>query len=259
MNGPLPTWVERLLGIEPEYEEGTIWGLEHAWNWAPWVTLLFVVFAVVFIVTIYLREGRRVSRRRRIVLAGIRLCLVALVCLMISQLALSLKRTGLPYVAVVIDVTESMTIVDHYEPQRQEELQQRLDSVLPTGEDLSRWNLAKVLLTEEQGELLRAIAADYKLRAYLLEDSPRGVRSSDATSVEELLAEIEAIERPTVGSSRYGAAMDTVLDELRGLAPAAIVLVGDGINTEGATLGEVLARQSSVPVFAVGLGSNEPA
>ena len=79
-----------------------------------WVTLLFVVFAVIFVVAIYLREGRRGSRPYRMMLAAMRLGLVAIVLLMIAQVTLSLKRTGLPYAAVLVDDSLSMTTVDHY-------------------------------------------------------------------------------------------------------------------------------------------------
>jgi hypothetical protein len=79
MSGTLPAWVERLLGVEAGHEEGTIWSLEHTWTWPPWITLLFLVFAVVFVVAIYLREGRRSRGAYRLMLAAIRLCLVAIV------------------------------------------------------------------------------------------------------------------------------------------------------------------------------------
>jgi len=95
----LPRWVERLLGEEPGAGEGTVWSLEDSWTWAPWGTLLFVVFAVAFVVTIYLRENPRASAWYRLTLAAIRLALVAVVLLMIAQLALLPQRTGLPYIA----------------------------------------------------------------------------------------------------------------------------------------------------------------
>ncbi|GAG32644.1 unnamed protein product, partial [marine sediment metagenome] len=112
MSGTLPAWIERLLGIEAGHEEGTIWSLEHTWPLWPSITLLLLVFAVVFVVAVYWRESRRSRGPYRMALAAIRLCLVAIVLLMIAQLALSLKRTGLPYVAVVVDDSQSMTIVD---------------------------------------------------------------------------------------------------------------------------------------------------
>jgi hypothetical protein len=258
MSGTLPAWVERLLGVEAGHEEGTIWSLEHTWTWPPWITLLFLVFAVVFVVAIYLREGRRSRGAYRLMLAAIRLCLVAVVLTMIAQLALSLQRTGLPYVAVIVDDSQSMSIVDRYHEKRRAQLDERLRRARPGSSDLSRWNLARTLLTERDGALLAEIAQEYKLRVYFLEDSPRGIRPSGATAVGELLEEIEAIEKPTVESSRLGAAVRTVLDELRGTAPAAILLLSDGINTEGPSLADVLARRKSVPLLAVGLGSDQP-
>ncbi len=258
MSGTLPAWVARLLGVEAGHEEGTIWSLEHTWAWPPWITLLFLVFAVVFVVVVYLHEGRRTRRPYRLMLAAIRLCLVAIVLVMIAQVALSLKRTGLPYVAVLVDDSGSMTIVDRYDDKRRAKLDQRLRQAQPDSYELSRWNLARTLLTERDGALLARIARDYKLRVYFLENSPRGVRPSGGAGVEELLKEIKAIENPSVESSRLGAAVHTVLEELRGTAPAAIVLLTDGINTEGPSLAEVLARHKNVPLFVVGLGSDQP-
>jgi hypothetical protein len=258
MSGTLPAWVERLLGVEAGHEEGTIWSLEHQWRWPPCVTVLFLALAVALVVAIYLREGRRARGPYRIMLAAIRLCLVGIVLLMIAQLALSLKRTGLPYVAVVVDDSQSMGIVDRYEPKRRAKLEEQVQQARPGNYQLNRWNLARTLLTEQGGALLAGIAKDYKLRVYFLEDSPGGVRSSSGAGVEELLKEIEAIEKPSVASSRLGAAVRTVLDELRGTAPAAVVLLSDGINTDGPTLDEVLAGRKGVPLFAVGLGSDEP-
>jgi len=58
----VPTWIERLLGMNTEAGEGTAWSIESAWGWPPWATLLFVMVAVIFVVAIYLREGPRGSR-----------------------------------------------------------------------------------------------------------------------------------------------------------------------------------------------------
>ena len=54
--------------------------------------------------------------------------------------------------------------------------------------------------------------------------------------------------------------MRSVLDDLRGTPPAAIVIVTDGINTDGPSLADaaVFARRKGVPLFVVGLGSDQP-
>jgi len=54
-------------------------------------------------------------------LAALRLTILGLLLVMIAQVTLSLKRTGLPFAVVLIDDSLSMTIVDHYadKPARQ--------------------------------------------------------------------------------------------------------------------------------------------
>ena len=37
----IPNWIERLFGIKTEAGQGTVWGIEYAWGWPPWMTLLF--------------------------------------------------------------------------------------------------------------------------------------------------------------------------------------------------------------------------
>ncbi len=59
----LPAWLERWLGVDAASPgEGTVWSLENTWSWAPWVTLLFVLFAVGWVVFFYAREGTATGR-----------------------------------------------------------------------------------------------------------------------------------------------------------------------------------------------------
>ncbi len=268
MSGTLPTWIERLLGEQPGPGQGTVWSLEHTWGLPPWATLLGVVFAVVFVVSIYLREGRT-GRPFRMALAAMRLGVIGVVLLMIAQVALSLQRTGLPYVAVLVDDSLSMTIVDRYEDKLHEKLTERVRRSMPPDEadgdapdsdataDLepSRWNLARTLLCEDDGAMLRRIAERYKLRVYFL----AGARPAVASDVDGLAREIRTLV-PSGESSRLGTAVTTVLEDLRGTTPAAIILLTDGINTDGPPLSDAaaLARRKGVPLLAVGLGSDKP-
>ena len=253
MSGTLPHWIERLLGVEAGPGEGTVWSIEHSWGWPPWVTLLATVFAVTFVVMIYLRENREASRRLRLALAAVRLGILAIVLLMIAQFMLSLERTGLPYVAVLVDDSLSMSIVDRYDEKLRKKLEKQIEKA-GLGQ-LSRLNLAKALLCEDHGKLLGGIAADYKLRVYFL----TGTRPASAANIEELLEETKTLEA-TGESSRLGAAVHTVLDDLRGTAPAAVVLLSDGINTDGPTLAKAAeySRRKGVPLFTVGLGDEKP-
>ena len=254
MSSPVPSWLERLLGIETGPGEGAAWSLEHTWGWPSWVMLLFLVFAVVFVVATYLRENPQSSKTFRMALAGIRLSLVAIVLVMLAQFAISLHRTGLPFVAVIVDDSLSMGIVDHYD----EDLRSKLVAALErSGDDrrLSRWNLARALLTERGGALLAGIRRNHKLRVYFL----TGLRPAKSTEVDALVDEIDSVQ-PAGESSRLGAAVRAVLEELRGTSPAAVVLVSDGINTDGPPLADAAAyaRRRGVPLFVVALGDDKP-
>jgi hypothetical protein len=254
MSTAIPNWLERLLGIKTEAGEGTAWGIEHAWGWPPWLTLLFVVFAAVFVVAIYLREDRG-SRAYRLVLAGIRLALVAIALLMIAQMTLSLKRTGLPYAAVLVDDSLSMTTIDHYPDKPRQAIVERLSHAGTGKVELSRWNVARSVLMEGDGALLRGMADDHKLRVYFL----TGTRPSRQTDIPGILDELRATE-PTGQQTRLGAGLRAVLDELRGSTPAGVVVLSDGINTDGPSVADAAeyARRRGVPLFFVGLGSDQP-
>jgi hypothetical protein len=255
MNHTVPNWVERLLGIRAEAGEGATWGIEYAWPWPPWVTLLFVALAVIFVVAIYLRDGRRVSQMYRMLLAAIRLVLIALVLLMIAQVTLSLKRTGLPYVAVLVDDSLSMTVVDQYAEPARKAMAARVKQSGAGGDELSRWNLARTLLAENDGALLRGIADGHKLRVYFL----TGVQPSRQQDVPGIIEELRS-RSPIGESTRLGGGIRDVLDELRGTMPAAIVALTDGINTDGPSLDDAAqyARRRGVPLFFIGMGSDRP-
>jgi hypothetical protein len=255
MNHVVPAWLERLLGVNTESGEGTIWSIESAWPWAPWVILLFVVLAAVFVAVIYWREGGRVSRRYRVTLAAMRLAIVALVLIMIAQLTLSLKRTGLPYAAVLIDDSLSMTIVDHYADKPGKAMTQRLRAGGLGAAEMSRWNLLRTLTAEHDGQLLRGIAAAHKLRAYFL----TGARASRRQDVPGIVEEIRSVA-PKGETTRLGAGVRAALDDLRGATPAAVVVLTDGINTDGPSLVDAAehARRRGVPLYLVGLGSDSP-
>lgn len=256
MSGTLPYWLERMLGIpRAAAGEGTAWELEHSWSWAPWVTLVFVALAAGFITICYLREAGSAGRAYRSALALARFALVAIVAFMIAGFVLSLHRTGLPYVVVVLDESASMGIADRYDDEKLRALVAR--RLKAAGLDQpTRLDLAKTVLVADNGALLRGIEKLYKLKVYFLSATAR----SQSGSVPELVAKVRALE-PTGPSSRLGHGVRTVLNDLRGTPPTAVVLVTDGINTEGETLAEAAAyaRRKGVPLFTVGLGSEAPA
>ena len=255
MSGTLPTWMERWFGLSNGPGMGIAWRLDYHWPWPPWATLLGIAMLVVVIVGIYLREGRQAGRGYRLVLAALRLFALGLVLLMIAQVELFLQRTGLPFVVVIIDDTQSMNTVDSYDTGANKSLEDRVAQALKT-KVLSRWNVARMLFAENDGGLLTALADSHKLRFYYLSE----MKESQRTDVPGILEELQAAEAHGE-STRLGSAIRGTLDELRGTTPAAIVLASDGINTEGPGLLDAAgyARRRGVPLLLIGVGGDRPA
>ncbi len=249
------TWVDRLLGIRTEAGEGVAWSIDYSWPWPAWITLLLAALAVMFVVAVYLREGGHASRRYRITLALLRIVLVGVALSMIAQVALSIKRTELPCVAVIVDDSQSMTTVDRYEGAPRRAMSERLKRAGIDGSEPSRWNLARMLLTERDNALLRGIARGHRLRVYFLTGTRPSRRDDAADAADEIRASSAGGD-----STRLGAGVRTVLDDLRGTAPAALVLLTDGINTDGPPLSDAAdyARRRGVPLLIIGLGSDQP-
>ena len=84
----------------------------------------------------------------------------------------------------------------------------------------------------------------HKLRLYFVSDAAR----SEIGEPAELIDRIAKIE-PSGASSRLGQGIRSILNDLRGAPPSAIVLFTDGINTDGESLADAAeyARRRGVP------------
>ena len=178
MSGILPNWLEKWLGVEGAGPgEGTLWSLDNTWSWAPWVTLLWAMLAVGWVVFFYAREGTAAGRLAKALLVAIRLVLIAIVIFMIAEFSLSLRRTGLPTIAIVVDDSASMGIEDRYDDKKLHALvAKRIESA--GLEQLSRLNIAKTVLLEKGTDLLGAIEKRYRLKLYFVSSAARAQEGS---------------------------------------------------------------------------------
>jgi hypothetical protein len=256
MSGTLPDWLERLLGVpQAGTGEGTAWTLDHAWplpgGW--WGVRLLVLFLALLVLGCYFRQRQAPGLAWRTLLAGLRLTALAGLLLMLASLVLALHRTGLPYVVVLLDTSASMGLTDRYESDLEALAAERVALVGLTG--ATRINLAKSLLLADDARLLEEIARRYKLRLYLVGEASQA-QTGTAKELAETVRRAEAVGE----ASRLGQAVRDVLNDLRGTPPCAVVLLSDGINTEGDTLADAAAyaRRKGVPLFTVALGSDAP-
>jgi len=231
--------------------------------WPAWITLLMVIIAVVFVAVIYLRERSSRGKWVKVASAAIRLALIGLALVMLYELVMRQHRTDLPDLVVLLDDSESMATADRYDD---EELTARLarrvnaaDFDEATRLDQARptpLNLAKTLLLEDDAHLLKELKRKYNLKFYLIGPSARP-QSTDMEPLRELIAGAEAKQQ----TSRLGKSVRDALTAQRGRPTAAVIVLSDGITTEGESIGEAAqyARRKKIPLFLVGLGNDKPA
>ncbi|MDX1945123.1 MAG: hypothetical protein SFU86_06935 [Pirellulaceae bacterium] len=251
-------WPEIERWLFGEALSGEVGGQETSfqptWDIPPWLVLLVLGISATLLLAVYWRESPSAARPWKIALATFRLALVGLVLLMLYGWTVQRHRTDLPDVVLVIDDSASMGLVDHYDdPRLASEIDRRLArATLP---EASRLNLAKVLLLENNGRLIAQLAERYNLRVFLAGSAARAV-SSDQRELADTLDKL-APEQP---SSRLGDCLREVLEAQRGRPTAAVIVLTDGVTTEGKPLAEAAqyARRKAVPLFAIGLGSDRP-
>jgi von Willebrand factor type A domain len=252
---------EWLLGIPPvEPGQGTTWRFGHSFPWPTWVLLLFVIVGVVFVVGVYRRDAGHLTRRARLALAALRLLTIGVLLFILSEAVLSIERTGLPYVVFLLDNSGSMGTED---PLPQSELKGAAEGLLAASrlDRGSRLNLAKSQLLRDEGELLKNLLSNHKVRVYTVAEAesilgePAYLQSAE---IDQLLPRLRAVE-PQGAETRLGDALRGVLNNLRGTPPSAVVVLSDGITTDGEKLSAAAryARQKSVPVFTVAFGNAE--
>ncbi|HZU34258.1 MAG TPA: VWA domain-containing protein, partial [Gemmataceae bacterium] len=264
--------VETSLGVPPPAPgEGTRWRLEFMPYLMdgltdPWLAGALAIGAAILVVLIYLREGRTTRPTFKLLLAGLRFCLVLVVlAVLLPQLRLWFERQGWPDVAIVFDDSQSMSTVDTY---RDEAVQKRVAELqrlagLPTAD---RLRLAQALATRGNADWLDALLTRQQMKVHVYHCSGLAARLADITDPNDSQSRTDALEKiralkPQGDRSRLGAAVRLVLNDFRGSSLSAIIMCTDGVTTEGEDLAKVAhyAAQSGVPLFFVGIGDqHEP-
>lgn len=268
MSFQCPDWLLRWIGVAPATGEESVLGrLEMLHPLGATVTLLLVALAALVTVRAYY-GGEIASRRARYALAGFRLLAILSLLAMLGELGLTLRRAGLPYVVVLIDDSESMNLVDRYlDDKTAKQSAQRLARAFPLqspGQStaaealpVTRWNLVRALLLEDDATFLRRLGEqDYRLQVFTVSEAARRM-PSDVEELRQAFAELKAGGQAT----RLGDGLRAALDELRGRPVAAVVLLSDGVNTAGAMPADAAATAAArnAAVFTVGFGETRKA
>lgn len=207
---------------------------------APWLIAALMVVVVALVVTIYRRE--RTSLGRRIVLAGLRFSILALVAAVLCGPALVLERVRVEasHVALLVDTSLSMA---------------RKDGDAAKTE--SRMESLSAAMRHDDSAALRTLLARNGLE--VLSFSGHVETRAFAASAEELKGIVDAMNQlqPEGGSTDLAGAISQTVQRSQGRRLAAIVLASDGRASAGGSLADALdsARGRQIPIYPLRLGS----
>ena len=227
--------------------------------WGQGTALLVLLGSAALIFWLYQREGSAPTWYRML-LASLRLALVALAMLMLSEAVLSVERTGLPFFVILADDSASGRVVDQYANPKLAAAAASLAKVAGKPE-ASRLAVAQGWLARDDAAFLRDLQPRHRVRLYTV--SAGAVPLAEVDRADQIKPAVERLLKaePTGTQSRLGDGVRQVLTELRGVPPTAILLLTDGQTTDGEALGPAaeLARKKGVPLFTIGLGEPSPA
>lgn len=248
-----------------------------SWGWAFFALLLLVALTT----WSYSRFAPRLSRITRTILVTLRCCLFALLLLLLVRpvLYVSLSETTRKSLLVLLDTSESMSLVDRR----------------VTADDLARSGIALGVLDPKQGlsqtisadksdeiahisrkDLLEALAVNPQINFWprLWENSDlmfygfgRKIHalgelappSGSVLSLDESGAFFQSLNY-TDDSTAIGDGLRDLLNDQRGQSFSGILLITDGANNAGTSplQAAALARQDGVPLFVYGTGITNP-
>lgn len=247
---------------------------------------IICVILLVGVTWIYRRDGEALTTRQRLTLTALRLLVFAVIAAMLTELSLTVERTGLPTIAVMIDTSASMSLQDQYANGTAAANLSKAITLLP-GRDANRLALTQELLTRNNGQLLKDLQRRHQIRLYRFADSAAQLASGNldespqatngvvtesgesgatapgqprANRFDSALKEIMGL-KPDGEQTRPGAAVKKVVSDLRGTPPAALILFTDGVASvsDADKLSAVaeFVRRKGVQLHLVGLGSDE--
>jgi hypothetical protein len=225
---------------------------------APWLAAGLLLATVALVVALYRTERCRPQRAGLLSLVTFRIAFVLLTLgVLLPQLRLQFERQSLPDVAFVIDDSGSMSSID----------QSKEPGVLPSVDrppgtspkaDTQRLQAAKDLVMGTRPDWIEAALQRLQCKVHVYHCSSGAEEIASVADLSQHAAAVQAIRglRAEGSASRLGAGIRQVLDDFKGGSLSAVVMLTDGITTQGEDLIQVAAyaAQLKVPLFFVGLG-----
>jgi hypothetical protein len=257
--------LEQSLGVPPAAPgEGTRWRLENTPTFGlsvaseRWGLGTLAVGLLLLVGWIYRRE--RPAQMGRL-LPSLRLAVLLLgLFVLLPQLRLVFTREGWPDVVILVDDSRSMGTVDDYglpaNAARAAALARQEGLTEPR-----RLQLAQALLTQPGGDWLSRLLSEKRVRVHVYSAAHTPGQIAEVIDLEGVASALERIRglKPEGNTSPLGSAIRGVLEQYRGASLAAVVLLTDGITTEGEDVVQAgrHAARVGVPLYFVGLGASQ--
>jgi hypothetical protein len=240
----------------------------------------------------YLRTSPRLTQTRKIILAGLRSLLLAMIVLMLMRpvLLLTVEGTIRRSLLLLIDSSASMQIKDlRQDPDDLKRaaiargmidpkggLTQSLSGDTTSISQLSRADVVKSMLTNSQLQLLEQLSKTYDVVPYTFGQTLQAVSNTSATGSTTPPPSAPGTVDPNTPSKNpasfldaitfdkpytaIGDAVRSLLDLKRGQPLAGIFLITDGGNNYGSQPldAAALAQQDKVPLYIYGVGITSP-
>ncbi|MBI5763809.1 MAG: VWA domain-containing protein [Planctomycetes bacterium] len=243
----MTTLLQWLLGLERiRLSDGGSPVLRFATPPAPWIMLAGAVVAAYAVYTLYHREQAPARWRR--VMAVLRFGAIITVLFILAQPLLVLRRNHIDpsRVLILLDRSASMTALDERLP----------NSNAP----ISRWIAITDALTRAKDGLIPSLAGRHHVQvlSFAESTSPEAdvVASTKLASVSDRLQS----RVPNGSQTNLASAIAAALTQSQGSPLAAIIIAGDGRQTNDAPLEAALAQAQarSIPIHVVCAGSAHP-
>ncbi len=209
---------------------------------------VFLVLALLLIVTLYWREPGIKSRWTRCFSCFLRTAAVIMLLVMLGGLEIAIERTGLPTLGVLVDDSESMATQD------------RIEGSSANAEPIGRFKRVTDFLSKDNADSLAKLLDRYKLRLYTNSTASKFLGSAtNRKELDELMEKLRGTQ-PTGSESRIGDSLRETINSMRGSPPAALLCFTDGVVTSGESLSQVASfiERKDVPVYMIGVGDPSP-
>lgn len=218
-----------------------------------WALLICAVGLGIYSWFIYKKETPGTSRKRRIILSALRwgTCFLLFLLILQPRLKLDTQQTARTVLPVLIDVSQSMGIVE----------KKTSDSYLRDVAEASgmssneaskatRLQLVSSILNNNEINLVEKLSKKYAVRLFVFDQETRQLQ------VEKEIITLPEAEGEATG---LGPAVRYVEQTLKGLPVSDMIIFTDGIHNKGVSPLEIAAnlKEKGIRVFPVGVGMPE--